>query len=171
MPNQFEWVMTVDGTHCRIKEPRNTPDKAFYSHKYHKPGVAYEIALDLSSSRIVHVNGPFKAGKNDLSIFQEPGGLKSKLQSGQKVIADNGYVGDDSVSAPNKLDSEHVKKFKQHARARQEDCNERLKEFNVLDQVFRHCKLPLEKHKILFEAVCVIVQYTLENGRPLHEIG
>lgn len=52
------------------------------------------------------------------------------------------------------------------ARARQESFNAKIKTFGVLAQNFRHS---MEQHKICFEAVCVIVQYKLENGEPLYD--
>ena len=59
------------------------------------------------------------------------------------------------------------KKLKKTARARHKALNGRLKEFVILSGRFRH---KIEKHKIAFEAVCVIVQYSMENGRPLFPI-
>ena len=53
------------------------------------------------------------------------------------------------------------------AHARHEAFNGRLKSFKVLAEKFRHGQ---EKHKSVFEAVCVIVQYDMENGRPLFDI-
>ena len=51
------FLYSVDGTHCRIKEPRSNPDKLWYSHKYNKPGVSYEIALHLYKDKVAWVNG------------------------------------------------------------------------------------------------------------------
>jgi hypothetical protein len=44
------WFLSVDGTHCRVQEPRTVPDKDWYSYKHHQPGVAYEIAIDIQQS-------------------------------------------------------------------------------------------------------------------------
>ena len=49
-------------------------------------------------------------------------------------------------------------------RARHESFCSRIKLFSALDRPFRH---GARKHKAVFEAVCVIVQYDMENGRPL----
>jgi len=84
-------VATVDGVHFRIWEPRKTPSTKWYSHKYKKAGLAYEIAVALHHDSIVWVNGPFPAGENDKAIFEKPGGLKSKLKGNQAMIADEGY--------------------------------------------------------------------------------
>jgi hypothetical protein len=48
-----------------------------------------------------------------------------------------------------------------------ETFNSRLKNFHCLDDRFRH---GIDKHKICFEAICVIVQYQLENGSPLFDV-
>jgi DDE superfamily endonuclease len=139
--------------------------KNWYSHKHHKPCVAYEIAVHLQSSRIVWVSGPHFAGETDLVIFRKEGGLKDRIPDGFKIIGDKGYVrGEEIVSVNNRLDSVPVKIFKRLARARHEDVNGRLKRFDILSDRFRH---NVTKHKIAFEAVCVLVQYNFENGHPL----
>jgi hypothetical protein len=42
------WVITVDGTHCWIQEPQHptwSQDSQFYSHKYGKAGLNYELGI------------------------------------------------------------------------------------------------------------------------------
>jgi DDE superfamily endonuclease len=165
--DEWFWCVSVDGTHCRIEEPRNRPEKNWYSHKHHKPCVAYEIAIDLQESRIIWVSGPHFAGDTDLVIFRKEGGLKDHIPDGFKAIGDKGYIGEDKVSINNELDPLPVKIFKRIARARHEDVSGRIKRFDILSDRFRH---GVNKHKTAFEAVCVLVQYTLENGHPLHTI-
>ena len=66
-----------------------------------------------------------------------------------------------------------VKEFFARAKSRQETFNTRLKFHNILGGRFRHGKgsnQKMEIHKTCFEAVCVLVQYDLENGHPLMEI-
>ena len=165
---QNTFILSVDGTHCRIAEPRLIPDKKWYSHKLNKPGVSYEIALHLFKNKVAWVNGPFQAGESDLHIFRLDGGLKSKIPPGKLLIADKGYNGEiEVVSTPNEFDTDVLKVFKQRARARQESFNARIKEFNILSQCFRSKH---HLHGIVFEAVCVIAQFSLENGRPLMEL-
>ena len=107
------WLLSVDGTHCRIQEPRGVPDKDWYSYKLHKPCVAYEIGVDLFESKIVWVSGPHKAGETDLVIFRKPdGGLKTRIPNDCFIIGDKGYAGDEKVSINNRQDSDEVKKFK-----------------------------------------------------------
>jgi DDE superfamily endonuclease len=166
-PGQIHWFLSVDGTHCKIEEPRTVPDKDWYSFKHHKPCVAYEIAVDLQHSRIAWVSGPHKGGETDLVIYRKPDGLKSKIRDGCKLIGDKGYIGENNVSVNNPMDSDRVKIFKRIARARHEDVNGRLKRFMILSERFHHS---LDKHQIVFESVCILVQYSLENGHPLHTI-
>lgn len=166
--NETVLVMSVDGTHCRIQEPRNDPSKSWYSHKLNKPALAYELGVDLVQSKLVWINGPFRAGNTDLNIFRREDGLKSRIPAGMMLIGDKGYDGERQVvSTPNDLDSTEIKRFKTRARARHETINGRIKEFGILKECFRH---PVAKHGIAFEAVCVIVQYSLENGRPMFDI-
>jgi hypothetical protein len=76
------WAITVDGTHCWIQEPQHpswSQDREYYSHKYNKAGLNYELGISLWESRLVWMKGPTKAGGNDLSVFMQEGGLKHKL--------------------------------------------------------------------------------------------
>jgi DDE superfamily endonuclease len=158
--------MSVDGTHCPIFEPNHptlSVDPRYYSHKFNRAGLSYEIALSLVEDRIVWVSGPYPAGTNDITIFRR--GLLHHIPNGKRVIADRGYMGEpDYVSTPNNYDDEIVKGFKSRARSRQESINAKIKVFRCLTQCFRHS---IEFHGSAFDAICVIVQYQLENGSDL----
>ena len=71
------------------------------------------------------------------------------------------------LALPNHRDSKDLYNFKSRARLRQETFNGRLKFFDVLNQTFRH---GFDKHKLAMEAVCVIVQYQMDNGRPIFDV-
>jgi hypothetical protein len=166
------WIVTVDGTHCWINEPTHpdwSQDKEYYSHKYNKAGLNYELGISIASSRLVWMNGPFKAGTNDVSIFQARHGLKEKLQSiGKKGIGDKGYNGHhNDVSTFNALDSRAVKKFKSRALHRHETFNNMTKRFDCLSGRFRH---GVNQFASCFEAICVICQYQLEADMPLYDV-
>ena len=100
--------------------------------------------------------------------------MKKKIRSGKKIIVDGGYLPDPNDEA--ELDmlvcprpgygSKTFRKFKSRVRCRHETFNGRLKHYACLDQTFRH---GMKKHKLAFEAVCVTVQYKLENGSPLFD--
>lgn len=75
----------------------------------------------------------------DIQVFRENHGLKEMIPAGSKAIADNGYRGEKAVvSTPNSHDHPDVRKFKRRARARHESFNGRLKNFQCLDERFRH---------------------------------
>jgi hypothetical protein len=174
---------SVDGIDCRLWEDHQshatlTVDPDFCSHKSKSAAFRYEVALAIWKNQIIHVRGPFKAGKwNDGKIFSEDGVdyngtfthcLKSIVPDGNKGVADGGYTGHgEQLTTPNRYDPEPLRKFKRRAKARQETLNSRLKSFRILDSRFRH---GLKWHKVAFEAVCVVVQYEMENGHPLFDV-
>ena len=165
------WVITVDGTHCWISEPTHPTwsiDTDYYSHKFGKAGVNYELGISLSTNALVWMNGPFPAGESDNKTFKKRG-LKAKLESLKKRgIADGGYPGHPTLlSTPNNHDSKQVKKFKSRALKRHETFNGMTKRFDCLNGRFRHS---VDRFGSCFEAVCVICQYILENGEPLYDI-
>ena len=163
------FILSVDGVHCRVNEPRGQPSTGWFSHKSNGPGLVYELAIALNESKLVWMKGPFKPGENsDLQIFRKEDGLKAMIPVGKKAIGDRGYRGEQGkVSIRNPHDSAEVKAFKKRARARHETFNGRIKNFKVLEERFRH---GVDKHQSVFEAVCVILQYEMENGHPLFDI-
>jgi hypothetical protein len=161
----------VDGTHCWIREPQHptwSQDPEWYSHKFNKAGVNYELGISISQNRLVWMNGPFKAGQNDITIFTNEG-LEQKLRAtGKKVIGDGGYKGHtEFISTPNRHNSKQVAKFKSRALKRQEKFNGMTKNCDCLSGRFRHSVDPFAN---CFEAVCVICQHQIENNRPLYDV-
>jgi len=168
------FIVSVDGVHCRIQEPKHptlskNPD--YYSHKFETAGLAYELAINLYTKQLAWINGPFPAGTNDAAIFRAPGGLMDKLRFGggnKKGIADEGYVGvNDFLSTRNALDMKEVGKFKARAKCRHESYNRRIKAFMCMDERFRH---GVDKHWISFTAVCVLCQYQLNEEESLFDL-
>jgi len=112
--------LSVDGLHCRVKEPRHPTlrrDPAYFSYKHKTAGVTYELALDLHKPKLVWINGPFPASKHDKTIFEE--GLMKKIPQGKFVIADLGYKDKKLkhvISIASSLDSDNLRKFKSRAR-------------------------------------------------------
>ena len=165
------WIISVDGTHCWIEEPKHrefSQDTAFYSHKFNKAGLNYELGILLWESRLVWMKGPTRAGSNDVANFVN-GGLQEKLLlMNKKAIGDSGYNGHQStISTPNGSDPRNVAKFKSRALKRHEKFNGRAKSFDCLQGRFRHS---VARFATCFEAVCVICQYQMENGKPLYNI-
>eukprot|EP00531_Pseudo-nitzschia_arenysensis_P002864 CAMPEP_0116130474 /NCGR_PEP_ID=MMETSP0329-20121206/8500_1 /TAXON_ID=697910 /ORGANISM="Pseudo-nitzschia arenysensis, Strain B593" /LENGTH=298 /DNA_ID=CAMNT_0003624857 /DNA_START=225 /DNA_END=1121 /DNA_ORIENTATION=- len=171
--NNDYFILSVDGVHCRIHEPRTQPSSGWYSKKFNKAGLTYELGVAIYHNKIVWINGPFPAGQNDIKVFRKPGGLMSKIPDDCRAIGDEGYRGEPTkVSTRNTFNSVELKEFENRVRARHETVNSRLKAFGVLNQVFRSKGRGrmMEKHKSAFEACCVIVQYELDNGSKLFKV-
>lgn len=160
------FFLSVDGVHCRIYEPRFMPSSTWYSPKFNKAGLAYEIGLSVYHDKICWCSGPYPAGQNDLRIFRKPDGLMSKIPENSRVVADEGYVGEPTkVATRNGFDSPDIIDLKRRSKARQESINSKLKSFGILSGPFRTTgKQRMFKHQASFEACLVIIQYELDNG-------
>jgi DDE superfamily endonuclease len=169
------FAVTVDGTDMKWREKQHPDlpiDTKYYSHKFNACALKYELAISIFTSKLVWMNGPFRGGKHDMTIFRDDG-LKDKLQaSGKLAIADGGYKSSDPdesmiLAVPSKMDSRELSEFKARARCRHESFNGRIKNFSVLTGTFRH---DFDKFKVSFEAVCVIIQYQMDNGAELYAV-
>lgn len=170
------FIVSVDGTDFKIWEPKHPTlpiDRRYCSHKFNHAAVKYEIVLSVKQSKCVLINGPFRGGIHDLDMLRAVGGLKEKLSGaiGKKAIADRGYkssqLDEQFLSTPDRMDPAELYNFKSRVRVRQETFNGRLKKYESLQQTFRHGEL---KHKDVLEAVCVIVQYQMDNGSELFAV-
>jgi hypothetical protein len=175
-PNDYAqdeiWVIAVDGVHSLINEPSHptwSQDRRYYSHKFNKAGLDYELGTCLSTNRLLWMNGPFPAGTNDITVFRKNGGLKDELERRkQKAIGDRGYRGENKlVSIPNAHNNPGVATFKSRALKRHENFNSLIKQYAILNGRFRHS---IERFENAFEAVCVLSQYRIENEIPLYDI-
>jgi len=162
-------IVSVDGVHCRIQEPRTQPSSGWWSPKFGKAALSYEIGVATQHNKIVWVNGPSPAGQNDTKIPRGPNGLMGRIPDGRWAIGDGGYRGEPSkVPTKDTYNSDESKASSGRVRARHETVNPRLKAFGILDQVFRSKgSNRMARHKTAFEACCVVVQYGLGNGSPL----
>lgn len=159
-------LVTVDGTDCQICEPTNF-SKGWYSHKFHGPGLRYELGVSIKTGGIVSYNGPFPCGEfPDITIFRL--GIRRKLGPKEKVIEDRGYKGDVKVCTPDDWKNQQHRKAMGKARARHETLNGRLKKWQSLGNVYRHS---IHKHHLVFRAIIVIEQMNIENGSILFQVG
>ena len=53
--------MSIDGTNFRIYEPSPFSPK-WFSHKFHGPGLRYEVGIAIRTGWIVWINGPYPPG-------------------------------------------------------------------------------------------------------------
>ncbi len=82
-------LVSVDGTDFRI--PNH--GQKFYSHKFKKSGLRYEVGLCILTGNIVWTSGPYECGLwPNIKIFRN--GLKSCLEESKRVEADDGYIGE-----------------------------------------------------------------------------
>jgi hypothetical protein len=159
----------VDGTDCPVKEPRPFDTKIF-SEKLNGPGLKYEVGVAIQTCDIVWINGPFKAGRPDKTIFKEDG-LKAALCEDERVEADRGYNGDDCLMNPDVAQSRDDRIQKSQVRGRHEIVNGRLKNFSILNDVFRTTgEKMFKKHGLAFGAVAVIVQLGFELHGHLYDV-
>ena len=118
---------------------------------------------------IVWINGPYEPGMwNDLMIFQNA--LQSELGENERVEADDGYVGahPEYVKCPAGIGNlEETERMQQRLRNRQETINERFKNFECLNVVWRH---EIIFHGRAFTAVAIILQLTINNGEKLFAV-
>lgn len=166
-----QWIISIDGTHCWIEEPKHADflqDTTFYSQKFNKASLNYELGILLWESRLVWMKGPTRAGPNNIANFVN-GGLRDKLLlMGKKAISDAGNTGHQAaLSTPNGAYLRNVAKFKSRALKRHEKFNGMIKTFDCLKGRFRHS---VAQFGTCFEAACVICQYQMENGKPLYNI-
>jgi hypothetical protein len=165
--NEEIHIITVHGVHCRINEPWRQPSTQWYSHKRNKPGLAYELGIAIHSNQLVWVNVLFHAGNNSLVMYWVPNDLKSMIPNGKKVIGDEGYRAEPQITTRNHQDSELVNTFKQRAKAQHEMQWQNQKLWDPWAVLPPWC---CQAPKAAFEAVCILVQYDMENGHPIFEV-
>lgn len=169
-PNGPIYIISVDGTDFKVwekKHPTMTIDKGQYSHKFNHGALKYEIAIDVYRCKVVWISGPHRAGMHDKTVFVEKG-LRNKIPPGKKVITDRVYgskkdapVDHAKLALPNPSDNKTLNNFKARVRARHETFNGRLKFFRSLSDTYHHSAA---NHVHVFEAICVTVQYQMDNG-------
>ena len=171
-PHSAIFFMTIDGTDFRMwekKHPTLPLDRQQCSHKFNHGAVKYEIGMSVFDAKCVWISGPHRGGKHDLTVWRE--GLKARMPPGKRAIVDRGYdtsaADERMLSQPRATDTPQLHNFKSRARLRHETFNGRLKFFKCLSDTFKH---GIDKHKFAFEAVCVIVQYQMDNGSPIFAV-
>ena len=86
-------VVTIDGTDFRTwerKHPTLNQDRKQCLKKFNHAAVKYEIAISVYTSKVVWINGPFRGGIHDLTMFRK-GDLLNLIAERQKAITDRGY--------------------------------------------------------------------------------
>jgi hypothetical protein len=144
--------ISIDGTDCPIHEPQPFNPK-YFSHKFHGPGLKYEIGVCILTGWICWFNGPFPAGNPDITISRL--GICNYLESQEKILADGGYR-DGSLHHDTPTGKHNLgQRMRSLCRARHETINGRIKSFRVTSTKFRH---KIEKHQTCFHAILVMTQ-------------
>ena len=135
-------------------------DPKWWSHKFHGPGLRYEVAVSIYSGDIVWVNGGLPCGQwPDLKLARSA--FIGGLEPGEKALTDQGYRDQNFFEFAN--GDEQRKKLL----ARHETANSRIKLFSCMKERFRH---PLYLHPRFFHAVVNVTQLMIENGEPLFAV-
>lgn len=150
--------MSIDGVDFKINEPKPfNPD--YFSHKFKAAGLRYELALNIRTGLLVWVHGGYPCGTySDLRLAREAFVLL--LDDKERALADKGYKDATYFILPDDCNGQ------QHhlIMARHETLNRRMKQFQILKQVFRN---DIKKHPMVVQAVANITQIMLMNGHPL----
>jgi hypothetical protein len=118
--------LSVDGTDFRIAKGYSKP---FWSYKFKKSGLRYEVGLSIQTGDICWWSRPYAPGKwNNLSIFRDS--LVSMLEPGERCETDRGYQGATPayVKCPGVVEADpNTAQIQQRVWSRQETVNERFK--------------------------------------------
>ena len=134
-------------------------DLKWYSHKFHGPGLRYEIGICIRTGYVVWAYGGFPCGQwPDLNLARD--NFIHRLDPGEKALGDRGYRDQNYFDNPN---GDKKKKIL----AMHEPVNKRLKQFSCLKNSFRHA---LYLHPSFFHAVVNVTQLRIQNGEPLYAV-
>lgn len=178
--------LIVDGTVCPINRPSNTEDMLYHlSGKHKSVCIKYEVGVNVVTGEIVWVGGPIGGSVHDMLLLRM-GGLLDRMEPGEKMLADKGYVGEDEsdkILTPTKRDrgmeerdlpvEVQLRNRKiQNVRVLVEHSIGRIKRFSILRDRFRNV---LEMHGMVFRVCCKLtnldlVYFPLRNAPHAHLI-
>jgi hypothetical protein len=105
---------------------------------------------------------------NDIMIFRDA--LLSELDEGERVEADDGYLGESPryVKCPASITADPTTDAMQsHVRRRQETVNKRFKQWNILKHVYRN---DITQHGNAFRLIAIVTQLCIDSGEPLFQV-
>jgi hypothetical protein len=178
-PDREIFIASVDATDCKVNEPKHVTmnlDTRYCSPKMNHAALKYELIIAINQPKLLSIVGPKRAGEHDMTVFRSEVKEKMLQMPGKKLVGDSLYRAGAKaehanekgmMAPPSSTDPPELKHFKSRARCRHESFNGRIKHFQILSECFKN---PLEKHVIAFTAVCVIVQYQMDNGSPIFSV-
>ncbi len=159
-------LLLVDGADFRIAMGYSKP---FWSYKFKKSGLCYEVGLCIKTGGICWWSGPYAPGVwNDLLIFRDS--LALMLEPGERCEMDRGYQGSTPthIKCPGVCWADpNTAKIQQQVWSRQETVNERFKNWAILSTVYRHDFL---EHQTVFGAIVVLTQLSFA-ANPLFQVA
>ena len=142
------------------------------------------MVTDPVDGKVCWINGPEPASIHDLTFLR--GGRKGEkkdwkrsalyfhLPNKIKLGGDSAYEGQlDKVTITRDAHKPATKALFARMKSMQETCFKRFKDFKILHECFHYGKSTddkLQKIKMVFEAVAVLIQFDCENGKPLFEV-
>lgn len=158
----------LDVTRTKIPRPWNKKDifanrrmKFFWSGKDKFHALKYEVIVSLGKyCKIVYISGSWAGSVHDITIARQSSLLK--LENGEKVVADLGYIGQDyqiitpleNTTFQNALQNRLMSNLRQNV----ERMNNRIKIFHSA----REWRGRRENHQEVFFACCYITNLELE---------
>ena len=129
----------------------------------------YEVAVSIIGGDVVWINGSYECGSwPDISIFRD--GLLSMLEDGERIEADDGYIGAAPKYArcPKSISNPSIMEAMQSVvRRRHETVNKRFKQWSVLKSAFRG---DIDQHGKYFRLAAIVTQLAIDNGEPLFRV-
>ena len=117
------------------------------------------------------LKGEFVASTHDTTIFQSKGGLYPEIPAEMRGVANSSYTKLlEWFSTHRPSHSKEITNFINCVHAGHKNINARIKTFNVLSETFCGSWRKRQERKILVKAICVFIQYNMENKYPLIEI-
>ena len=160
---------TINRMHfCTWEDQKNRTIKV-YTHKFNGLGFAYKIRIAIYKDHVLWIKGPVLTSKHDATIFQSDGGFHPDIPAEKKGIADSTYKAFNEMTVHIEGHSKEMTNFINCIHALHKFFNARLKCFKILFETFCGSWGKKEEHKIIFEAICILVQYDMENGHSLME--
>ena len=184
------FLASLDCVHTKVQEFGTDPSSKWYSHKHNGPGLTYLLAVDTVKDRIVWAEGPFPAATHDVTIFRggtvkggkenwRKSSLYHQIPDGKRLVGDSGFVGEPTkISTTLGGHSGETKELFARFKSRGETLFRAYKALEITGgSSFRHkgkrgggAKGKMAFHGLVFDAITVVMQYSLETDGPLFDI-
>jgi hypothetical protein len=87
-----EWPKTIEIIDCTELDINAWYRNAFSVKKAHHT-VKYQVVINISTGKLLHIYGPYKGSRNDAKVYIESGLAMWLLNHNLRVLDDKAYVG------------------------------------------------------------------------------